>query len=110
MQNILCTTLHANFNPINPFKPIGISYSYKFDQFISKLRVSGYYFSFVFNFNRTVCKQTVKICSDVEKRGSDPGLYCLPMSLKKDTRLIWVNLQGSCISVHFQTENKQRGS
>ena len=63
-------------------------------------------------FNRTFCKQTVKICSDAEKRGSDPGLHCLSMFRKKDTMLILYGF--TCmvpvISVHFQKENKQCGS
>ena len=39
--------------PLNPFKPNGISHSY---QPISVLRVVGWYFSFFSHFDRTFCK------------------------------------------------------
>ena len=51
-------------------------------------------FHFFLNSNRTFCEQTVerdpdqKPCSAV----SDLGLSYLPMSHKKDTRLIWVKM------------------
>ena len=44
-------------------------------------------FHFISNFNRTFCKQTVEI---LRCAASDLGLHCLPMSRKKDARLILV--------------------
>ena len=67
---------------INPFKPNEISHSYRLDQSISVLRVVWSYLSFLFNKNKikhSVCKHSA---------ASDLGLYCLPMSHKKDARLI----------------------
>ena len=43
----------------------------------------GWYFS-LHNFNRTFCKQTVKILI------RHPIMNCLPLSHKKDSMLIWV--------------------
>ena len=42
------------------------------------------------NCNRILCKPTVEtlICS----AASDLGMHCLPMSHKKDPRLIWVKV------------------
>ena len=44
----------------NPFKQNVISHFYHLDQYISVLRVVERYFSFLFKFNRTFCKQTVE--------------------------------------------------
>ena len=44
----------------------------------------GGIFHFYSNFKRTFCKQTVA--------ASDLGLHFLPMSHKKDARLIWVKV------------------
>ena len=76
------------FPILNPFKPNGISYYYQLDQSISVLRVVGWYF--YSNLNRTICKQTVETDQMSHFAASDLGLHCLPMSLIKDTRLIWV--------------------
>ena len=43
---------------------------------------------FYSNFNRTFCKQTVEIL--IRSAASDLELRCLPISHKKDARLIWV--------------------
>ena len=40
----------VNIGPVNPFKPNGIAHSYQLDQFISILRVAGWYFSILFKF------------------------------------------------------------
>ena len=46
--------------------------------------------------NRTFGKQTVSVSEDPDQMphfaASDLGLYSLPMSHKKDARLIWVNV------------------
>ena len=54
--------------------------------------LSGIFFYFYSNSNRITCNQTVEtlIRRHVLRRQSDLGLYCLPMSHKKDARLIWV--------------------
>ena len=39
--------------------------------------------------HRLFCKQTV---TTLIRRRVDLGLHCLPMSHKKDARLIWVNM------------------
>ena len=57
------------------------------------LGVLGVIFNIFPNFNSTLCKQIVKIL--IRHRimpclVSDLGLHCLPMSHKKDARLIWV--------------------
>ena len=48
------------------------------------------------NLNRTFDKQTVSVSRDPEQMpgfaASDLALYSLPMSHKKDARLIWVNV------------------
>ena len=51
------------------------------------LGVLGGTFHFYSNFNRTFCEQTVETL--IRRRVL--GLHCLPVSHKKDTRLIWVN-------------------
>ena len=48
------------------------------------------------NLNRTFDKQTVSVSVDPDQMprfaASDLALYSLPMSHKKDARLIWVNV------------------
>ena len=34
---------------------------------------------------------------------SDLGLHCLPMSNKKDARLIWVNIQSVLSTIHLRS-------
>ena len=51
------------------------------------LEVLGGNFHFYSNSNRTFCEQTVP-----HYAASDLGLRCLPMSHKRDGRLIWVNI------------------
>ena len=50
----------------------------------------GGIFHFYSNFNRTVCKQTVETDQTPHSAATDLGLHSLPMSYKKDARLIWV--------------------
>ena len=37
---------------------------------------------------------------------SDLGLYCLPMSHKKDARLIWVKISSMVVYLSFVSESK----
>ena len=71
---------------VNPFMPYGFSHLYQLDESISNLGLFGGIFHFYSNFDRTFCKETVENLI----AASDPVLHCLPMSHKKDTRLIWV--------------------
>ena len=52
----------------------------------------GAIFLFYPNFDRIFCKHTVETDPDQTAHSavSDLGLHCLPMSHKKDTKLIWV--------------------
>ena len=70
---------------INPFKFNGISHSYQLDQSISVLKIIGRYYSFYSNFKRPRCKDPDHMPGSA---GSDLGLHCLPISHKKDARLI----------------------
>ena len=52
----------------------------------------GGIYHFHSNYTRTSCKQRVETL--IRRRVlavSDLGLHCLPMSYKKDARLIWLN-------------------
>ena len=66
--------------------PNGISHPYHLDESISVLRVVGWYFSFLFNF----FKKYADPDQTPHSAASDLGLHCLPMSHKKDARLICV--------------------
>ena len=70
-----------------------MSHSYQLDQSISNLRVVGWYYHSHSNSNRRFCKQTVEGDPDQTPHSvaSDLGLHCLPMSYKKDARLILVS-------------------
>ena len=61
--------------------PNGFSHLYHLDQSISVLKVVGCIFQFYSNFKSTFCKQTAV---------PDLVIHCLPMSHKKDARLIRV--------------------
>ena len=63
---------------LKSFMPNGISYPYQLEQFISLLRVDGWYFSFYSNFDKVFCKQRVEnlvctVCQCPTKRMI--GLY-----------------------------------
>ena len=71
--------------------PNGIPHCYQLDQYISIIRVVGFFFPFLFKFNRTFCKKNGGDPDQTQHSVvSDLGLHFLPMSHKKDTRLIWV--------------------
>ena len=74
----VCSKAVILFLFINPFMPNGASHPYQLDQCLSILRVA--FFHFYLNLNRTVCKQTVDTL--IKRR--------LPLSHKKEARLIWV--------------------
>ena len=71
--------------------PNGFSHLYQLDEFISNFRVLGWYFSVLFKFKKKLLfansgepDQTPRFVA------SDLVLHYLPMSHKKDARLIWV--------------------
>ena len=59
---------------------------------LSFLGALGVFSSFLFHFSIKFTFQANRIASDGTPRfaASDLGLFCLPMSHKKDARLIWV--------------------
>ena len=75
---------------------------------ISPFPILGVFFIFSPNFNRTVCKQTVKILIRHCFMPSvfDLGMHCLSMSHKKDTRLIWVKLSHEVLVLIGQWSSK----
>ena len=81
---------------LNPFMPNGISHPYQLNESISVLWDVGWYFSFLFNFNREFCKQTVEtlIRRSVWQRlaASDLVLHCLPMFQKRMIGLYGLNI------------------
>ena len=52
--------VHFMRTAFSPFIPNGIYHRYQLEQSISVLRDVRWYFSFLFNFNRDLCKQTVE--------------------------------------------------
>ena len=65
----------------------GLSQSYHLDESTFISRGVGRNFSFLFHFSMKFMKEN-RMAPDT---ASHLGLYCLPMSHKKDARLIWVN-------------------
>ena len=74
---------------VNPYKPNGISTIINWTSPFPFKGLLGGIFHFYSNFKRTLCKQTV----ETRSAASDLGLHCLPMSHKKDVRLIWFKQQ-----------------
>ena len=77
----------------NPPVTNGLSHRYHLDKstFVSKgVRCS---FSFLFHFSMKIVKAN-RIAPDGTPRFASPhmGLFCLPVSNKKDARLIWLKL------------------
>ena len=78
---------------VNPFVTNGFSHPYCLDESTFFLRGIRSKFSFLFNFSVKIMSAN-RIAPDGTPRfaASHLGLFCLPMSNKKNTRLIWVNL------------------
>ena len=71
----------------------GLSHTYQMDESTFILRGTGSDFSSLFHFsmkfmsaNRIALEETPRFAA------SHLGLFCLPMSNKKDARLIWINV------------------
>ena len=77
----------------------GLSHSYRLDESIFIFRSVRSNFSFLFHFSMKIMSAD-RIASDGTPRFalSNLGLFCLPMSHKKDAKLIWVN---SCFNINF---------
>ena len=78
-------------NVFNPLVRNGLSHPYHLDESTFRFRDTGSNFLFLFNFsikfmsaNRRAPDGTLRFAA------SHLGLFCLPMSHKKDARLIWV--------------------
>ena len=74
---------------INPLLTNGLSHPYHLDESTFNFRGIRSDFSFLFHFSMTIMSAN-KIAPDGTPRfaASHPGLFCLPMSHKKDARLI----------------------
>ena len=93
--NYICTGY--NFNP---FKPNELSYLHLLDETISNIRgVGWYFFHFHSHSYRNFCEQTVETLircpilrhhQTQRSAESDHGFRCLPVSHKKDARLMLV--------------------
>ena len=76
------------FLMINPFMPNEFSHLYQLDEFIYNFRVVGWYFlKFLFNLFYVYSGEPDQMLCYA---AFDLGLPCVPMSHKKDDRLIWV--------------------
>ena len=77
----------------NPLVTNELSHLYHLDESIFIFRSIGSNFSFLFHFSMKI-KIANRIAPDGTLRfaASHLGLFCLPMSHKKDARLIWVKL------------------
>ena len=76
---------------LNPLVTNGLSHPYQFDESTFVFRGIKSDFSFSFHFSMKIMSAN-SIAPDGTLRfaASNLGLFCLPMSHKKDARLIWV--------------------
>ena len=81
----------GNFGTLDPLVTNGISHPYHLDKSNFVFRGFSSNFSFLFHFSMKI-KIADRITPDGTPRfaGSHLGLFRLPMSHKKDARLIWV--------------------
>ena len=79
--------------PFNPHVTNGLSHPYHLDESTFIYRFIRRSFSFLFHFSMEFMKAN-RIARDGTPRlaASHLGLFCLPMSHKKEARLIWVNI------------------
>ena len=82
---ILCLQEYLNAN-----KPNGLSHPYTLGESICHLRVSVYFFHFCSMFLKFLQAKSKDLDQTPHNAASDLGLHCLPMSHKRDARLIWV--------------------
>ena len=78
---------------INPLVTNGLSHPNHLDESTFSLRGIRSDFSFLFHFSMKIMSANRKAPDGTPRlAASHLGLYCLPMSDKKDARLIWVNI------------------
>ena len=100
----------CNLDSLNPLVTNGLSHHYHLDESILTFRDIRYNFSFLFHFSMKI-KIANSIAPDCTPRfaASHLGLFCLPMSHKKNARLKWVKTPilytcsktGACRGIHF---------
>ena len=83
---------YTETHSFNPFVTNGLSHSYHLDKSAFIFRGMGSGFSFLFHFSMKFIKPN-RIVPDGTPRFAalHLWLFCLPLSHKKDARLIWVN-------------------
>ena len=86
----------------NPLVTNGLSHPYHLDEFTFIFRDIRSNFSFLFHFSMKI-KIANRIALDGTPRfaASHQGLFCLPVSHKKDARLIWVNISSSSVCADY---------
>ena len=90
--------------------PNGIPHSFQLDQSISYFRVFGWYFPFLFKFQKKLLFANSRETDQTPRYvASDLVLYCLPMSNKKDARLIWVCVYNTMIILEFRESDVMPG-
>ena len=78
---------------LNSFMPNVFSHPYQLDESISNFRVVGWYDSFLFKFyKKLLFANSGEPHKTPHFAASDLVLHCLPMSHKKNARLIWVKI------------------
>ena len=81
-----------DIDPLNPLVTNGFSHPYHFDESIFILRGISCNFSFLFYFSmKFMSANRIAPAGTPRFVASHLVLFCLPMSNKKDVRLIWVN-------------------
>ena len=87
---------------INPFKLNVISHCYQLDESISNFWVDDWYFSFLFIFQlKLLFANSGEPDQTPHFAAFDLVLHCLPMSHKKEARLIWVNMYEQAFQQHL---------
>ena len=91
-----------NFNPL---VTNGLSHPYHLDEFTFNFRGIGSNFLFLFHFSMKIMSAN-RIAPDGMPRfaASHLGLFCLPMSHKKDAGLIWANY--NLLLIHDRIPNE----
>ena len=87
---------------INPFVTNGLSHPYQFGESTFVYRSIRTDFSFLFHFSmKNMCANIIAPDGKPHFAASHLGLLFLPMSHKKDARLIWVNTLSFTFDVIF---------
>ena len=87
LSHVYCNqTRRKNPKVYKRFKPNGHSNPYRFNKLSSVL---GFYIVRCLFFH--FCSHTIFCWQTSDAAASDQCLHCLPLSIKKDARLIWVN-------------------